>query len=299
MNNSRAFLSLGRRVFRFTRKKPLGAVSAGVILIAGFAALFASFLAPFDPDTQDLDQVMTSPSLRNLCGTDQIGRDILSRIIYGARISLLVALSSTALGVAIGVLVGLISGYYRGRVDLILQNAMDCLMAFPTIVLALAIMSVLGTSLVNVIFSIAIVFSPRMGRVIRGSVLAVKEEDYITASRALGCSSLRIIFFHILPNVMVAIVVMATINLGQAIIVEAALSFLGLGVPPPAPSWGSMLSGSGKQYMIQAPWLAIFPGVAIAVMVLSFNLLGDALRDVLDPRMKKAAFKGLGGKRLP
>jgi ABC-type dipeptide/oligopeptide/nickel transport system permease subunit len=216
-----------------------------------------------------------------------VGRDLLSRIIYGARITLLVGLLSVALGVIIGVSLGLITGYCGGKVDLIAQGAVDCVMAFPAIVLALALVAVLGTSLSNVIVAIAIVISPRVARVVRGSVLSVKEEEYIMASKASGCSHSRILFLHILPNVMASIIVMATINLGQAILVEAALSFLGLGVPPPASSWGRMLSGAGKQYMIQAPWLAFFPGFAISVVVLSFNLLGDALRDVLDPRMKR------------
>lgn len=276
-----------KEILRFARTKPLGALSALVIFLLLIAAIFAPLVSPFDPDAQDLSRVMTSPSLRNLFGTDQVGRDLLSRVIFGARITLLVGLLSVVLGVIIGVSLGLITGYCGGRVDLIIQGAVDCVMAFPAIVLALALMAVLGTSLSNVIVAIAIVISPRVARVVRGSVLSVKEEEYIMASKASGCSHSRILLGHILPNVMASIIVMATINLGQAILVEAALSFLGLGVPPPASSWGRMLSGAGKQYMIQAPWLAFFPGFAISLVVLSFNLLGDALRDVLDPRMKR------------
>ena len=276
-----------KKMLRFTKTKPLGALSAFVILLLVISAVFAPLVSPFDPDAQDPNRVMTSPSLSNLFGTDQVGRDLLSRIIYGARITLLVGLLSVALGVIIGVSLGLVTGYCGGKVDLIAQGAVDCVMAFPAIVLALALVAVLGTSLFNVIVAIAIVISPRVARVVRGSVLSVKEEEYIMASKASGCSHSRILFVHILPNVMASIIVMATINLGQAILVEAALSFLGLGVPPPASSWGKMLSGAGKQYMIQAPWLAFFPGFAISIVVLSFNLLGDALRDVLDPRMKR------------
>jgi len=276
-----------KKMLRFTKTKPLGALSAFVILLLVISAVFAPLVSPFDPDAQDANRVMTSPSLSNLFGTDQVGRDLLSRVIYGARITLLVGLLSVALGVIIGVSLGLVTGYCGGKVDLIAQGAVDCVMAFPAIVLALALVAVLGTSLFNVIVAIAIVISPRVARVVRGSVLSVKEEEYIMASKASGCSHSRILFVHILPNVMASIIVMATINLGQAILVEAALSFLGLGVPPPASSWGKMLSGAGKQYMIQAPWLAIFPGLAIAIVVLSFNLLGDALRDVLDPKLRQ------------
>jgi len=215
-----------KKILRFIKTKPLGALSAFVILLLVIAAVLAPFVSPFDPDAQDPNRVMTSPSLSNLFGTDQVGRDLLSRIIYGARITLLVGLLSVALGVIIGVSLGLVTGYCGGKVDLIAQGAVDCVMAFPAIVLALALVAVLGTSLSNVIVAIGIVISPRVARVVRGSVLSVKEEEYIMASKASGCSHSRILFLHILPNVMASIIVMATINLGQAILVEPALSFI-------------------------------------------------------------------------
>lgn len=276
-----------RRTLRIVKRKPLGALSAVILMLLVVMAIFAPLLAPFDPYSQDMGRVLESPNIRNFFGTDQIGRDLLSRIIYGARISLLVALGATALSLVIGILIGLISGYYGKKVDFILQRIMDCLMAFPNIVLALAFMAVLGSSMQNVIISIAIVYAPRVGRVVRGNVLATREEVYVLASRALGGSNIRIMFSEILPNIMAPIIVMGTINLGHAILVEASLSFLGLGVPPPIPSWGGMLSGAGKMYMIHAPWLAAFPGLAIALVVFAFNLFGDALRDILDPRMRK------------
>jgi peptide/nickel transport system permease protein len=257
------------------------------LLILGFVvtAMAAPFIAPYDPYKQSVRYRLRPPSSTFWLGTDQIGRDVLSRIVYGARISLGVGLLSTMLGALLGVPLGLVSGYRGGRFDLLLQRLTDAVLAFPVLVLALALLAVLGSSVLNVILAIGLVQAPRVGLIVRSSALAIKEESYVESARAVGCPEARVLLRYILPNVMAPIIVITTINLGQAIIIEAALSFLGLGTPPPTPSWGEMLSGAGKQYLLAAPWLAIFPGLAISLAVLGFNLLGDALRDLLDPRL--------------
>jgi peptide/nickel transport system permease protein len=268
------------------RRKPLGAVAALILLVLVVTAICAPLLAPHDPYKQSFRARLQPPSQQYLLGTDTIGRDLLSRIIYGARISLGIGLVATCIGTLFGTLIGLVSGFWGGKFDLLLQRVVDCLLSFPTLILALAIVAVLGSSITNVVLAIAIVQTPRVSRIVRGNALIVKEEAYIEAARAIGCRSWRILLRYMLPNVMAPIVVVASINLGNAIVIEAALGFLGLGTPPPIPSWGEMLSGAGKQYMVYAPWLAIFPGVAISLAVLGFNLLGDALRDILDPRLR-------------
>ncbi|MGH8069919.1 MAG: ABC transporter permease [Candidatus Entotheonellia bacterium] len=268
------------------RRKPLGAVAAFILLVLVVTAICTPLLAPHDPYKQSFRAWLQPPSQQYLLGTDTIGRDLLSRIIYGARISLGIGLVATCIGTLCGTFIGLVSGFWGGKLDLLLQRLIDCLLSFPTLILALAIVAVLGSSITNVVLAIAIVQTPRVSRIVRGNALIVKEEAYIEAARAIGCRSWRILMRYLLPNVMAPIVVVASINLGNAIVIEAALGFLGLGTPPPIPSWGEMLSGAGKQYMVYAPWLAIFPGVAISLAVLGFNLLGDALRDILDPRLR-------------
>ena len=219
-------------------------------------------------------------------GTDPLGRDVLSRIVYGARVSLVVGLASVLIGTLLGTVLGLVSGYWEGKLDQVIQRGVDTTMAIPGIVLALAVMSVLGQSLTNIILVIALVIAPGASRVVRGTVLAVKQHTFIDAAQALGASPGRIMARHVLPNVFAPILVIATVWLGNAIVIEAALSFLGLGTPPPTPTWGAMLSGEGRRNLETAPYLAIFPGVAISIVVLAFNMLGDALRDVLDPRLR-------------
>jgi ABC-type dipeptide/oligopeptide/nickel transport system permease subunit len=229
---------------------------------------------------------MQAPSGAFPLGTDPLGRDVLSRIVYGARVSLVVGFASVIIGTVVGTALGLVSGYGEGRLDQVIQRAVDTAMAVPGIVLALAVMSVLGQSLTNIIIVIALVIAPGASRVVRGTVLAVKEHAFIDAARALGATPARIIGRHVLPNVFAPILVIATVWLGNAIVIEAALSFLGLGTPPPTPTWGGMLSGEGRRNLEAAPYLAIFPGMAISIVVLAFNMLGDALRDVLDPQLR-------------
>ena len=226
------------------------------------------------------------PDATFLFGTDTHGRDVLSRIIYGARVSLIVGFLSVAIGTLAGTLIGLVSGYWEGSIDQVLQRLVDTLMAFPGIVLALAVLSVFGQSLLNVILVIGLVIAPGASRVVRGTVLSVKHNTYVDAARAAGASSWRIILRHILPNVFAPILIIASVWLGNAIVIEAALSFLGLGTPPPTPTWGGMLSGEGRRSLETAPYLAIFPGLAISIVVLAFNMFGDAVRDLLDPRLR-------------
>jgi peptide/nickel transport system permease protein len=273
------------------RRKPLGAISAVILCGLIATAALAPLIAPYDPYRFNLNERglpirLHPPDATFLFGTDTHGRDVLSRIIYGARVSLIVGFLSVAIGTLAGTLIGLVSGYWEGSIDQALQRCVDTLMAFPGIVLALAVLSVFGQSLLNIILVIGLVIAPGTSRVVRGTVLSVKHNAYVDAARAAGASSWRIMLWHILPNVFAPILVIASVWLGNAIVIEAALSFLGLGTPPPTPSWGGMLSGEGRRNLETAPYLAIFPGLAISIVVLAFNMLGDALRDLLDPRLR-------------
>jgi peptide/nickel transport system permease protein len=282
----KATASQGRRSFliKVLRKKA-GAVGVFIIGLFVILAIFAPLLAPYDPYEMANKSRMTAPNQQYLLGTDDFGRDILSRIIYGSRISLGVGLVSVVIAVLLGTPIGLLAGYSGGWFDEISMRIMDILYSFPGIILAMLITAMLGPSLTNTMISIGIVYAPGFSRVIRGPVLSEKERDYVTASRALGAGHLRILFRHILPNVLAPFIVATTVTFSFALLSEAALSFLGLGAQPPEPSWGTMLL-TGKRFMEVAPWTAIFPGIAIMLAVLGSNLLGDALRDVLDPRMK-------------
>jgi peptide/nickel transport system permease protein len=270
------------------RRKPLGAVSAAVILVLVLTAVFADVLAPFDPVDTKPEIRLQGPSLAHPFGTDDIGRDVLSRVIHGARISLWVGLLAVGIGTVAGMVIGLLCGYCEGRLDLVLQRVMDAVQAIPGLVLALAIVSVLKPSTTTAMLAIAIVIIPGNSRIVRGAVLSTKQNRYVEAAQAIGCRHPRIILSHILPNVTAPILVIASIWLGNAILIEATLSFLGLGTQPPTPSWGLMLSSTGRAFMEQAPWLAIFPGLAISLAVLGFNLFGDTLRDAWDPKLRRS-----------
>jgi peptide/nickel transport system permease protein len=270
------------------RRKPLGAVSAAVIVALVLTAVFADLLSPFDPVETRPEIRLHAPSRAHPFGTDDIGRDVLSRIIHGARISLWVGLLAVGIGTAAGMIIGLLCGYCEGRLDLVLQRVMDAIQAIPGLVLALAIVSVLKPSTTNAMLAIAIVIIPGNSRIVRGAVLSTKQNRYVEAAQAIGCRHPRIILSHILPNVTAPILVIASIWLGNAILIEATLSFLGLGTQPPTPSWGLMLSSTGRAFMEQAPWLAIFPGLAISLAVLGFNLFGDTLRDAWDPKLRRS-----------
>ena len=280
-------ISRTRALLATLRRKPLGAASAALLVLIVFTAIFAEVLAPYDPLATRPEIRLAAPSWEHPFGTDDIGRDVLSRVIYGARISLWVGLLAVGIGTAAGMIIGLLCGYCEGRVDLIFQRVMDAVQAIPGLVLALAIVSVLRPNTTNAMLAIAIVIIPGNSRIVRGAVMSAKQNRYVEAAQAIGCRHPRIILSHILPNVTAPILVIASIWLGNAILIEATLSFLGVGTQPPTPSWGLMLSSTGRAFMEQAPWLAIFPGLAISLAVLGFNLFGDTLRDAWDPKLRR------------
>lgn len=271
---------------RFARKKTGGAIAAVVLIFTILVALGADRIAPHDPLEPGVARRLSAPQPGLWMGSDSLGRDVLSRVIHGSRISLYVGVASVLLGTGAGSLVGLVSAYVLGKFDLIVQRVVDSMQAFPDLVLALLLITFLGSGVNQVIIAIAFVIAPATSRVVRGAVLSVKENAYIEAARSIGVADLRIIFRHILPNVTAPILVVASVWLGNAIVVEATLSFLGLGAPPPAPTWGNMLSSGSLTRMEDAPWLAIFPGLAISLVVLAFNIFGDALRDIWDPYLQ-------------
>jgi peptide/nickel transport system permease protein len=274
-------------LWRFVRRKPLGAAGGLLMLAMLVMAVFADILATQDPVRTDASRTLSPPTRLHWLGTDHLGRDIYSRVVHGARVSLVVGIASTLLGAMVGGISGLLSGYLGGLTDLTTQRLMDIMQGLPLLILALVMSAALGPSLGNVIVAISVPIIPRAARVIRSSVLAIREMPYVEAALALGVSHRRAAFRHILPNTIGPFMVLITAQLGSAILVEAALSYLGLGVPEPYPSWGRMLSVSASEYAQKAPWLVLFPGVAISLAVFGANLLGDALRDVLDPRLRQ------------
>jgi peptide/nickel transport system permease protein len=274
------------KLWTLARRKYMGSISAVIIVVFVVVAVFAPFIAPHDPLSVHTAVALRPPNVHYIFGTDELGRDIFSRLIYGARVSMIVGFGSVAIGTGIGIIIGLTSAYFGGAYDLIMQRAVDALQAFPPLVLAMVMVATMGASVRNVIFAIAITGIATRARVVRGTALSIQENTYVDAAKAVGCSNFRIMLRYILPNAWAPIIVLSTASLGTAIIAESSLSFLGLGPPPPTPTWGSMLSGSARSYMSIAPWLALAPGLAITVIVLAFNLLGDALRDVLDPRLR-------------
>jgi peptide/nickel transport system permease protein len=271
---------------RFARRKPLGALGAAIVAALLVMALFAERLAPYDYDETIRGARMKPPSAAHWLGTDNLSRDMWSRIVYGARVSVTVGVATVGLAVLLATAVGVSSGYFGGAYDLVVQRVVDAWLSFPYLVIVLSVMAVLGPGLLNVVLSLAVIIAAVNSRVIRGATIGVTQTTYVEAARAVGCGHGRIIVRHIMPNVAATVIILATIGLGTAILAESALSFLGFGVPPPYPAWGAMLSGSGRTYMFRAPWMAIWPGVAISLAVFGFNMLGDALRDVLDPRLR-------------
>jgi peptide/nickel transport system permease protein len=276
---------------RFARRKPLGAVGGLIVLALVVMALLAPAISPYDPrqiirEANNRVPVYVAPGSAYLMGTDHVGRDVFSRIIHGARISLYVGVGAVVMGVTGWFVVGMVSAYAGGAVDLIVQRIVDAMMAVPGLIIVLAIMAVLGSSLNNVIIAIVIGMLAPVVRTVRSQVLSVKEMEYVVAAKAIGAPSARIVVRHLLPNCFAIYLILATYYLGFAIILEASLSFLGVGVPPDVPSWGGMLTAAAQGHVTRAPWAGIFPGLAIFIAVLGFNLLGDALRDVLEPRLR-------------
>ncbi len=271
-----------RALQRFQRR-PLALLAAAVIVLFVLVAIFAPYLAPYDPAQADFLSVRQAPNETYWLGTDAVGRDILSRVIFGARSSLVAGVISVVIAMTVGVPLGLIAGYYRGFIDEIIMRFTDALLAFPFLILAVALAAALGPSLTNAMIAIGIATAPTFIRLTRGQVLSVQAEDYVQAAKALGTNDVRILWQHILPNSLAPLLVQATLTIAQSIIAESSLSFLGLGVQPPTPSWGGMLN-TARNFINQAPWMAIFPGLSIYITVLAFNLLGDGLRDAFDPR---------------
>jgi peptide/nickel transport system permease protein len=270
----------------FVRRQPVGTLGMVIVLVFGIAGIFADWIAPYNPTANDFAAMTESPSWAHLLGTDQLGRDLLSRILFGARTAFVVGLTSAIVGGVSGLVLGVASAYFGGRIDLWLQRVLDVVMAFPLIIMALAVVSIFGTGVQNVITAITIPLIPRCARVVRSSALAIREVPYVDAARALGYGHIRIILVHMVPNVMAPFLVIVTAAVGQAILAEASLSYLGLGVQEPVPAWGLMLQGGAEEYATTAPWIAVFPGLAIMLTVFGINLFGDALRDVLDPKLR-------------
>ena len=276
---------------RLAREKPMGTAGAVIVLGLLIVGIFADFLAPYGSNAVNMRAVLVPPSGEFLLGTDQLGRDMLSRIIYGARISMYVGLGASTIDVILSTLIGIISGYFGGKVDLILQRFVDAVIVFPGLFFYLAVMAIIGPGLLQVIFCLGILRGIGSSRLIRSAVMGAKQNVYVDAANALGASNSRILIRHILPNVFAPVIIIFTIAMGAVIIAEATLSFLGFGIPPPAPSWGGMLSGPGRKYMFDSPWMAIWPGLALSLVVYGINMFGDALRDLLDPRLRG----GVGG----
>jgi peptide/nickel transport system permease protein len=275
----------------FVMQQPLGAGGLAVIILMAICAVAAPLVAPYDPLTVDYGAMLGAPSREHWLGTDSFGRDVLSRIIYGARTALAIGFIASFLGSTVGAIIGVVSAYFGGKVDLVIQGIMDVLLSFPIIVLAITVVAVLGNNVVlgidvNLIIAIALPMLPRVERVVRASALAIRELPYVDAARTAGYSHTRIIFRHMVPNVVAPYLILLTAFVAQAILAEASLSFLGLGVTEPTPSWGLMLSGAAADFYQQAPWMIVFPGIAISLGVFAFNLFGDSLRDWLDPKIK-------------
>jgi peptide/nickel transport system permease protein len=275
-------------LWRFCRRKPLGALGGLIVIALVVMAVLAPWVAHYTYDETLRGARMKAPGAQFWMGTDNLGRDIWSRVVYGARVSVTVGFGAVLIAQILGSAIGITSGYFGGKYDIAVQRVVDAWQSFPFLVVILSIMAVLGPGLLNIVLALGVIGAANASRVIRGSTLSVVENVYVESARAIGCGHLRIMVRHILPNVAGTIIVLATIGLGAFILAESALSFLGFGVPPPYPSWGAMLSGAGRSFFSRAPWMAIYPGLAISLAVFGFNMLGDALRDVLDPRLRGA-----------
>ncbi len=271
---------------RLVKEKPLGTVGGVITLLLLFTAIFADLLAPYGMNETFVGDFLEAPSASFWLGTDNIGRDMLSRIIFGARISVIVGLAASTLATTVSTVIGVVSGYMGGKVDLIVQRGVDIWMCLPGLIISMVMVIIMRASVWSIIIALGLTWGIPGSRIIRGAVIAIREDVYIEAARAIGCPTRRILTRHILPNVMGTIIILFSIRVPGIVLAEASLSFLGFGIPPPAPSWGGMLSGGGYQYMLLAPWLAVWPGLALAIVVYGVNMFGDAVRDLLDPRMR-------------
>lgn len=277
--------TFGGETLKRLRRNPSAVAGAIILLVLVLAAVFAPFLTPYDPTRQSLADVLQHPSRAHLLGTDQLGRDLLARILYGGRLTLFIGAFAVAVGIVVGVPLGIVSGFYRGATDMVIQRVMDLMLAFTSFLLALTLVSLLGVGLTNVIVAVGISTIPRFARLVRASVLTIREISYVEASRAMGAADRRVLWRHVMPNAIAPVIVQATLSMGGTILAAAGLGFLGLGVQPPTPEWGAML-GQGRNYIFSNPAVTTFPGIAIFLAVMGFNLLGDGLRDALDPQLR-------------
>ena len=273
-------------MIRLVKEKPLGTAGGIITLLLLLTGIFADFLAPYGMNTTHMADALVAPSARYWLGTDNLGRDILSRVIFGARISVIIGLSATTIATIVSLIIGVLSGYIGGKLDLIGQRFVDAFMSIPPLILMMVVISIIEPGIWQVTLALGVTFGIVGSRIIRSAVIGIKENVYVAAAEAIGCSTTRILRRHILPNIMAPIIILFSVNVPTVIITEAVLSFLGFGIPPPTPSWGAMLSGQARVYMLQAPWMAIWPGLALAIVVYGVNMFGDALRDILDPRLR-------------
>ncbi len=273
-------------VRRLIREKPLGAAGGLIFVIFLFCGIFADVLAPHGMNDTNLHMRLESPSLEAPLGTDHLGRDVLSRVLIGAQLSMIVGFLAAGLATVISIVIGLVSGYFGGKVDMLIQRMVDAWMTFPDLVLLIVVVSIVGPGIPQIVIILGCLYGIAGSRIVRGAVVSVKENMYIHAAQSIGARTVYILWRHILPNIMPVVIVLFTTRIGAVILTEAGLSFLGLGVPPPAPTWGAMLSGTGRTYMYLGPWLALAPGLCLAIVVYAINVFGDALRDLLDPRMR-------------
>ena len=273
-------------LIRLVKEKPLGMVGGIITLLLLFTGIFADFIAPYGVNEVHMDDYLAPPSATYWLGADNLGRDMLSRVIFGARVSVIAGLAGSIWATIISLIIGILSGYLGGKVDLIVQRFVDAWMCLPSIILMMVIIIIVGPGLWQLIIVMGLTFGVTGSRIIRSAVIAVKENVYVEAAEAIGCSTPRILTRHILPNIMAPTIVLFTVRVPNVILVEASLSFLGFGIPPPAASWGGMLSGMGRYYMLRAPWMVVWPGLALAIVVYGINMFGDAVRDILDPRLR-------------
>ena len=273
-------------LIRLVREKPLGMVGAVVTLLLLFTAIFADFIAPYGMNETWVGGFLTPPSAQFWLGTDNLGRDLLSRVVFGARISVIVGLAAASLGTIVSAVIGITCGYIGGKLDLIVQRLVDTWMCLPSLIISMVLVIVMGPSVLTIIIALAFTWGVPGSRVIRGAVISIKDNVYLEAAKAIGCPTTRTLTRHVLPNVMATVIILFSIRVPGMVLAEASLSFLGFGIPPPTPSWGGMLSGSGRDYMFLAPWMVIWPGLALAITVYNINMLGDAVRDLLDPRLR-------------